>query len=119
VSDRTLPLFAYGTLAHGELASNLLGRSVRGVPARLPDFEVLELESFRYPLAFYAPGETVEGRLYRDLTDDDYARLDEYEGVSQDLYQRTEVEVDAGEAVPEAVFAYLPTEKTLRRHGAL
>lgn len=119
MSDRALPLFAYGTLLDEELASNLLERPMRAEPARLPDFEVLELESFRYPLAFHAPGETVEGRLYRDMTDDDYARLDEYEGVGQDLYQRAEVEVDAGAASLEPAYLYLPTAKTLRRHGAL
>jgi gamma-glutamylcyclotransferase (GGCT)/AIG2-like uncharacterized protein YtfP len=115
----TLPLFVYGTLLDEIFVANLLERAVGAEPARLLDFELLALEGFPYPLAFFAPGETLAGRLYRDLTDDDYARLDHYEGVNEELYQRVEASAVVGKEAPESVFVYVPTEKTLRRQGVL
>ena len=117
--DPSPPLFVYGTLLDETFTANLLERPVRSEPARLLDFELLTLEGFPYPLAFFAPGDTLTGRLYRDLNDDDYARLDHYEGVSEGLYQRVEGSVVVARGGPEAAFVYVPTEKTLRRHGAL
>jgi len=119
VPDRSPPLFVYGTLLDETFTANLLERAVRSEPARLLDFELLTLEGFPYPLAFFAPGETLAGRLYRDLSDDDYHRLDHYEGVNEGLYQRVEASVVVARGAPEGAFVYVPTEKTLRRHGAL
>lgn len=118
MSGAPLPLFVYGTLLDHDLMARLLERPVRAEPARLPDFEILRLESFPYPLAFHAPGDEVLGRLYRGLRTDDYARLDAYEGVGEGLYQRMEAEV-AAEGGAVAAWVYLPTERTLRRLGAL
>ncbi len=114
----TLPLFVYGTLLDEKLAAGLLERPVLAEPARLQDFELLRLEGFPYPTVFHAPGENVEGRLYRGLTDGDYERLDAYEGVGEELYQRIEARAAGGDGASEAVFTYTPTEKTLRRFGA-
>ena len=117
------PLFVYGTLLDESFTSNLLERTVRSEAARLLDFELLRLEGLGYPTAFYAPGEWIEGRLYRQLSGEDYIRLDTYEGVDEGLYQRVEAVVVAGEErvkrPPETGFVYVPTEKTLRRYGAL
>jgi hypothetical protein len=96
---------------------------MRSETARLLDFALLRLKGLGYPTAFYAPGESIEGRLYRQLTDQDYIRLDAYEGVNEGLYRRVEAVVVTGEenvkGPPETVFVYVPTEKTLRRYGAL
>lgn len=89
------------------------------MPARLLDFALLRLEGFPYPTAFYSEGEMIEGLLYRALTEEDYARLDTYEGVGEDLYRRVEARAAAGEGTPELAFVYVPTEKTLKRFGAL
>lgn len=117
------PLFVYGTLLDESFTSNLLERPVRSEAARLLDFELLRLEGLGYPTAFYAPGEWIEGRLYRQLSDQDYIRLDGYEGVDEGLYQRVEAmtvaEEENAKGLLETVFVYVPTEKTLSRYGAL
>ncbi|HUP02037.1 MAG TPA: gamma-glutamylcyclotransferase family protein [Gemmatimonadota bacterium] len=116
-----LPLFVYGTLLDPTFTGRLLDHPVTTVEARLPDFEILRLEGLPFPALFEAPGEIVEGRLYRRLAAEDYVRLDAYEGVSEGLYRRGEVEVVAGpreeKRGTEPAHVYLLTEKTLRNHG--
>lgn len=120
---RLLPLFTYGTLLEEAFTGHLLEHSVRGEPARLLDFELLRIGRMPFATVFEAPGETVEGRIYRDLTAEDYVRLDAYEGVREGLYRRIETGVVAGEegakGAPEPAFVYVATERTLRRYGAL
>ncbi len=118
-----LPLFVYGTLLDPEFTSRLLEHDVEIEAARLLDFEILTLEGLDYPTVFEAPGEVVAGRLYRELSGEDYHRLDAYEGAHEGLYVRIEAWGVAGEPgsgeSPEPVFVYVLTEKTLRRYGAL
>lgn len=118
----TLPLFAYGTLLDSVFTARLLEREITAVPARLLDFELVGLEGLPYPTLHEAPGSVVEGRLFRRLSGEDYARLDAYEGVAEGLYRRIEVAVVARDpgvrADPEPAFAYMATEKTLRRYPA-
>lgn len=116
-----LPLFVYGTLLDPDLATGLLERPVASEPATLVDFEIVRIEGSPLPTIFAAEGETVAGRLYRDLTDADYERLDRYEGVGEGLYRREVGRVVAGAtgAKPEPAHVYVVTEKTLRRLGAL
>lgn len=120
---RDLPLFVYGTLLDETFAGRLLEKPVAGVPARLLDFEILRLERLDYPAVLEAPGEVVAGRVYRDLSPEDYDRLDAYEGVVEGLYRRIEAMIVAGgegeKGPPEPAFVYMATEKTLRRYGAL
>ena len=116
--DPTGSIFVYGTLLDETLAGNILERAVRAEPARLLDFELLRLEGFPYPIAFYALGEVIEGRLYRGLTNADYERLDAYEGVGEGLYQRVEARIVA-DGAPEPAWVYVVTEKMLARYGAL
>jgi hypothetical protein len=120
---RFLPLFTYGTLLDPGFTSRLLERPVGAHEARLLDFELLQLVGFPHATVFEAPGEVVEGRLYRHLVAGDYDRLDAYEGVLEGLYQRVEGRVVAGrpgsKSPPEPAFVYLVTEKTLRRYRAL
>ena len=118
-----LPLFVYGTLLDAGFTARLLERAVELEPARLLDFELLTLDGLSYPTVFDAPGEVVEGGLYRGLAGEDFERLDAYEGVHEGLYVRIEAHAVAGEpgsgGAPEPVFVYVVTEKTLRRYGAL
>lgn len=117
------PLFVYGTLQDPVFVSRLLEREVVSEPARLLDFEVRRLAGIDYPTVFEAPGEVVEGGLYRDLTGEDVGRLDAYEGVHEGLYVRIEARVVAGEpgaaGAPEPAFVYVVTERTLRRYGTV
>jgi len=118
---RRLPLFVYGTLVEVAFAANMLGREPAYEPARLLDFERLELEGLPYPAVSETQGETVEGLVYRGLVPEEIERLDAYEGVAEGLYRRIVAHVVAGEpgdpGTPEPAFVYVATEKTLRRYG--
>ncbi|MDX1660599.1 MAG: gamma-glutamylcyclotransferase family protein [Gemmatimonadota bacterium] len=116
---RELPLFTYGTLLDPEFTGRLLEHPVEAVGARLLDFELLRVESMPFATVFEAPGEVVEGRIYRGLGPGDWERLDHYEGVHEGLYTRIVVRVVADDGdVSEPAFVYVATEKTLRRYGA-
>lgn len=116
-----LPLFAYGTLLDPGFTRQLLEKPVPSVPARLLDFELLRIEGMPLPTVFEAPGEVVDGRVYRALAPADYERLDAYEGVREGLYTRITARIVAGgkEDGPEPAFVYVATEKTLKSYGAL
>lgn len=115
----SLPLFAYGTLLHPEFVANLLERPFIPESAELFDFALVHLHGLPYPVVEAVPGSKVQGRLYRHLTDEDFARLDAYEGVAEGLYQRATAEIatTASGAATERAYVYVPTFQTLSRYG--
>lgn len=100
-------LFFYGTLCHAPLLALVLGRAPgQGVrPARLPGFHVSWAKGQPFPtIAETAGGEAV-GVLVTDLTKEEVARLNFYEGgFSYDLHPVT-VETAQG---PSKAEVYLP-----------
>ncbi|MGB3313936.1 MAG: gamma-glutamylcyclotransferase family protein, partial [Albidovulum sp.] len=71
--------FFYGTLCHGPLLRVVLGRDVQAIPARLPDHSVSWVAGRAFPMI--AEGGTgAEGVLVTDMSDEDVARLNFYEG---------------------------------------
>ena len=110
-----LPLFVYGTLLKPSFLGHMLERPVTGTAARLDGFEVVVVAGL--PTVVEAEGGAVEGRLYLDLSAEDYRRLDAYEGVAEGLYQRVEVAVSAtggGDAAP--AYLYRMTDQALDRN---
>ncbi|MEP1519012.1 NUDIX domain-containing protein [Ascidiaceihabitans sp.] len=76
-------LFVYGTLRHVPLLEIVLGRpaaDIRYDTAILPDHSVFSAQEGAFPLIKSAPGDDARGLLLIDLSDDDVARLDFYEG---------------------------------------
>lgn len=73
-------LFVYGTLCHLPLLETVLGRSPDAQAAVLPDHAVYWAQGHDFPLAVAEQGSTARGLLLMDLTDEDIARLDYYEG---------------------------------------
>ena len=112
-----LPLFAYGTLTDPVFTGRLLERRLAGEPAVLLDHAIGELPRIAFPVVVPAPGETVEGILYRHLTAADYDRLDAYEGVGEDLYARQRGEARAGDGAAEPVCVYVPTDRAIGRYS--
>jgi len=111
-------LFAYGSLADDRKVAALLERPVAGAAAELLDFERIEPADFPYPLVLEADGERVAGRLFRHLTDEEFERLDSYEGVAEELYFRDlgrVVRPGGEESTAEEAWVYLPTERTMAR----
>jgi len=117
-ADRVLEgsLFAYGTLADPRFVARLLERPIGAEPAELLDFLRVEPVGFAYPVVLEAAGERTAGVLYRHLTEEDFRRLDGYEGVGEELYFRERARVArAGARSPEPAWVYLPTAKTVAR----
>ncbi len=101
-------LFFYGTLCHEPLLRLVLGRDdAVTVPSRLPDHEALWVRDEAFPMIRQAPGRAAEGLLLRDMSVDDLARLDFYEGGFG--YDLRDVMVDGPDgSVPARV--YFPQE---------
>ncbi len=111
-----MPLFAYGTLTDPEFTRNLLEHMVAAIPARLPGFEIVRFDGFDYPTVLESEDGSVDGALYRGLGEEDFRRLDAYEGVGEGLYRRVRVEVEASDRdETEPAWVYLVTEKTVDR----
>ncbi len=70
--------FFYGTLCHPALLALVLGRTVQMEPAILPGFTVAWAEGRVFPVITPGAGQA-GGVLVRDLSADDWARLDFYE----------------------------------------
>lgn len=74
------PLFIYGTLCHLPLLQAILGRVPHAQPATLHGYSVYWAEGDDFPLAVAEHGGSSQGLLLADLTAEDMARLDYYEG---------------------------------------
>ncbi len=113
-----LPLFAYGSLTDAVFTGRLLERPLAPEPAVLLDFRKVDLRRLGYEVVVPAPGERVEGLVYRGMSRADYRRLDAYQGVGEGLYVR---EIATARPAPEApgepVCVYVPTPRSLRRYG--
>jgi len=111
-------LFAYGALLDEHFVARLLERPVAGEPAELLDFRLLTPAGFAFAVLLAETGARAEGLLYRVLSDEDFVRLDAYEGVGEELYFRdlAQVVTPGGDAErSEEAWVYLPTGRTVRR----
>lgn len=101
-------LFFYGTLRHVALLETVLDRSRSGldlVEAVLPDHACYWVKDQVFPLIAQEPGAQAQGLILRNVTDEDTARLDYYEGgFAYDVQQRT-AHTSEGE---EPVSVYVP-----------
>lgn len=75
-------LFLYGTLRHVPLLEIVLGRGAGHIslaPATLPGHGVYAVRGEAFPMILPRPGETAQGVVVQDLSDDDITRLNFYE----------------------------------------
>ncbi len=97
--------FTYGSLMWADIMARVCGREFASEPASLADHRRHPVRGQDYPGLRAAPGGRVPGRLYFDVTDDAWARLDAFEG---DEYERADVVVTLadGRTLPAQVYRF-------------
>ena len=86
-------LFIYGTLRDRDVCEKVLGRPVLMTdfsPAFAQDFAIFKVADVSYPCLLPHEGSQAHGALLSNLSDDDIAILDRFEGVN---YRRVPVRV--------------------------
>lgn len=96
--------FFYGTLCHAPLLACVLGRTVPARMATLPDHAVHWAEGGAFPLILPRKGAMAQGLLLQDLTEEDVARLDFYEGGFGYLTRMIPVDADGRQVVARVYF---------------
>jgi len=104
-------LFVYGTLLDADVRALALGRPLEPEqlrPARLKHMRRVYIAGGLYPMVVPRRGAAVDGLLMTSLTDEDYAKLDVFEGAD---YGRERQHVwplaeDGGEGEPILTWLY-------------
>jgi gamma-glutamylcyclotransferase (GGCT)/AIG2-like uncharacterized protein YtfP len=100
-------VFVYGSLLSASRRRAVLGRKVRMLPARLPDYE---RGRARYFYIVPRPGVETAGAILLNLDARDLAALDRYEELP-DLYTREAVTVITAGGGRITCWCYLPTQR--------
>lgn len=112
--NHSLPLFAYGTLMFPQVIRTVMGRAPRGNPAVAYGFSRLELIGQPFPGLVEAPDKpesAVEGLIYENLTEEEWAHLNDFEGSFYDL---TEISVVRnGETIKALTYIVTPDRRGL------
>lgn len=97
--------FTYGSLMWADIMARVCGREFASEPASLADHRRHPVRGQDYPGLRAVPGGLVPGRLYRDVDEAAWARLDAFEG---DEYERADVVVVLadGRALPAQVYRF-------------
>lgn len=88
-----------------DIMARVCGREFASEPASLADHQRHPVRGQDYPGLRPAPGGLVQGRLYLDVTQDAWARLDAFEGVE---YERADIVVTPGDGgtLPAQVYRF-------------
>jgi gamma-glutamylcyclotransferase (GGCT)/AIG2-like uncharacterized protein YtfP len=78
-------VFTYGSLMHDAVWRSLVPAPRQSVPARIEGWRRHAIRGASYPGIGAAPGSSVEGRLWLDVTTAELARLDAFEGAEYRL----------------------------------
>ena len=101
----TAHAFTYGSLMWADIMARVCGREFASEPASLADHRRHPVRGQDYPGLLAAPGALVPGRLYRDVDEAAWARLDAFEGPE---YERAAVVVALadGSMLPAQVYRF-------------
>ncbi len=107
--DEASSLFVYGSLVDEAHRIEIIGRGVEAVVATLRDYE---RGRGRHFFIRPRPRALTTGLLLIDLTDREFATLDEYEEVPM-LYTREKITVKLADGTSARCWVYQPTSTTL------
>ena len=97
-------LFAYGSLICEDIMLAVAGPCRTVADASLQGYRRLVVRGQHYPGMIEAPGYSVQGRVYRDISVAGWQRLDRFEG---DMYQRRSVQVVLADGTRVTAFSYV------------
>lgn len=97
--------FTYGSLMWADIMARVCGHDFPSEPASLADHQRHPVRGQDYPGLRAMPGVGVAGRLYLDVTESAWARLDAFEG---EEYERADVVVSlaGGRRLPAQVYRF-------------
>ena len=104
-------VFTYGSLMFDPVWSGVVRGRYRSLPAVVADHARHAVRGETYPGVVERAGAEVRGRLWLDVSADDLARLDAFEGAD---YRRVTVSVSAGEparAMQAQMYLYVRPER--------
>jgi gamma-glutamylcyclotransferase (GGCT)/AIG2-like uncharacterized protein YtfP len=107
--------FTYGSLMCDDIMAAVAGAPLAAVPARLDGYRRAPVLGADYPGMRPVAGARVEGRLYLDLPDAAWPRLDAFEG---DEYRREQVQVELADGCRVAAWSYVFKPEHAARLGA-
>jgi gamma-glutamylcyclotransferase (GGCT)/AIG2-like uncharacterized protein YtfP len=97
-------VFTYGSLMFAPVWSQVVDGVYAPIPARLDGFQRLAVKGEAYPAAVPLPTGSMKGLLYPNISPNDLARLDAFEGK---YYLRTPVTVATANGVYVTAWAYI------------
>ena len=111
-------LFIYGTLLDEDVRDAVLGHAMPQqniTPAIAPDYAIYTVAGASYPCLLPAAGEQAEGAAVSGLTEEDFHRLDQFEGEN---YKRVPVMVHlAGDSSQAITAQYYQPNQSLKTNG--
>lgn len=105
--DRSLPLFAYGTLMFAEVISAVIGRVPAGLSADIFGYKNCCVKERSFPGLLHVGDGSVTGLLYPELSLGEWEKLDNFE---DDFYRLQKVMVTAGSRSRPALAYVVPPE---------
>ncbi len=103
-------LFVYGTLMDADVRTLVIGRPLEAEqlqPAVLKNMRRVYIAGRLYPMVVPRRGAAVQGFLLSGLSEDDYARLDAFEGVDYGRERQTVCPLAADGSESEPILAWL------------
>jgi gamma-glutamylcyclotransferase (GGCT)/AIG2-like uncharacterized protein YtfP len=96
-------LFVYGTLLSKDIWKSIVSGDYAFDSAVLEGFARKKVKGKNYPGLIEQNGSTVEGRIYYDISEEDFVKLDAYEG---EEYRRIKVPVFLASGKNTECFTY-------------
>jgi len=100
----TQHIFTYGSLMFAPVWERVVRRHYRSAAAEAHDHVRFCVAGETYPGMIAQPGARVAGRLYFDVSDDDIAALDAFEGID---YRRDTITVVAEDGAAQRAATYV------------
>lgn len=97
-----------------EFVEELLGKSVKLVPAKLEGHKKVQIPGRKYPVAVKHPNSSIKGKLLLNLSSEDVEKIDRWEETPENLYVRIKAPVTTKDGLTEA-FVYVTKKEKIKQ----